>query len=348
MEKVGRTKKIALEILKKGYPVLFIGDRGIGKTSIAMDIAKEIGKEVFYLNVSQMFPENISFPKESNNLLEFITFDFEDKVVILDELTNRNPDMHSLLQSFVLDKRIGTRQFRNVYFVATGNRPEQSAIATYLPRPLIERFVVIDFPVPTKEEWATYTIKKGGNQVFVNFILQATQNYYYRESEEIGLEQSPSPRNNTRTAILLSEIIDGTYMGNEDKLAALREELDIIVSGSSGKDVFGAFYNYLLSGRYYSYKNFEKKDYPQNDNEVLSLITDIAELFRQGQFDFKRYEEVFSYIYAKFPRYAHYLLSYTALHNGNVFRANLYDFASKNRDSTIAKYLEKTAKSSRQ
>ncbi len=347
MEKVEKIKRISKEILKNGFPVLFIGDRGIGKTSVAWEIAKEMGLEVFYLNVSQMFPENLSFPKEENNLLKFITFDLNNKIVLLDEITNRNPDMHSLLQSLILDKRIGTRQFENIYFIGTGNNPENSSVATYLPRPLIERFVKIDFPIPSKEEWAKYTLNKGGSKIFVDFILQSNSNLYYKNADnQIDLEQYPSPRNNTRTAILLKEILHENFFGNESSLNAVKEELEIIISGSSGKEVYTAFISYLLNGRYYSYKLFRNNDFPKNDNEILSLITDVAELLRKGEINMENFADVFDYLYLNNPRYCHYLLSYTALVIGNQFRSAIYQNYINNDKHYIGKYLKKVHNSS--
>ena len=340
MEKLGKVKSLSKAILASGNSVLFIGDRGIGKTSIAWDIAGEMGLEVFYLNVSQMFPENISFPKENNGMLEFITYDLNNKVVILDELTNRNPDMHSLLQSLVLDKRIGTRKFENVYFIATGNRPEESSIAIELPRPLIERFVVIEFPIPSKEEWASYTINKGGNKEFVSFILSSTDNFYYQKAEEIGLEQYPSPRNNTRTALILSEI----YKNNLNADNANDEELRIVVTGSSGKAVYTGFVNYLQSGKYFTFKMFKEGQIPQNEREVLMLIVDVAEIGKKGNLNERDVSEVFDMLYTKFPRYKHYFLTFLGIALGREWKEQIYKFAMQNPKTLLAKYLTELKK----
>lgn len=344
MEKVGKAKSVAKKILGNGFPVLFLGDRGIGKTSIAWEIAKEMGLDVFYLNVSQMFPENISFPQVREEILHFITFDLNNKIVILDELTNRNPDMHSLLQSLVLDKRIGDKKFENIYFIATGNKPEQSSVATIIPRPLVERFVVIDFPIPSKEEWASYTMAKGGNPLFVSFILNSPDHMFYEEPKDDDLNQYPSPRNNTRTAILLKDLINNEMVGNEDYVMSIDSELDIIISGSSGKKVYLAFKNYIIQGRYYSYKNYAKGDYPRNDSEVLSLIVDIADLVKRGMLDLNKFNEIFEYVHKNHRKYDHYMLSYTALVNGNEWKADVYEYAHTHKNSALSKYLKEISK----
>jgi len=259
------TKKVVRKILDSGFSPLLLGDRGIGKTSLAFDIAREVNKEVYYLNVSQVAPESLTFPVPNNEKtsVNLITPNLNSKLVILDELTNRNPDIHSLLQSLVLDKRLGDVKYNDLNFIATGNRPENSILAVDLPRPLVERFVLIDMPVPTKEEWAQYTINNSGDLRFVQFILQAPDTYYYKTTEPEGLNQVPSPRNNTRTALLIKDISD-------------LDEMFILVSGSSGIEVATAFIEFVKSGRFYSYKMFLEKEPPKNDSEVLVLIYDFT------------------------------------------------------------------------
>ncbi|MEM0332880.1 MAG: ATP-binding protein [Candidatus Aenigmatarchaeota archaeon] len=336
MEKVRKIQRLT-ELIIKDSPVLFLGDRGIGKTSIAFDIAKNLGLEPFYLNVSQLSPEHLSFPVIRDDNLDFRTIDLEGKLVILDELTNRNPDLHSALQSLVLDKRIGNKKFENVYFLATGNRPENSYLAVELPRPLIERFVVIDFPIPSKEEWAIYTLNKGGNTGFVNFIMQAPDDLFYSPASDSALEQVPSPRNNTRTALLLSKIIGPNNLDKNNI-----DEIKLIVLGSSGRKLWDAFYVYLESGRYYSYKYFLKGDYPKNNNEVIQLIVDSTNLHRQNEISLKDWVNVFEFVYQNYQKLAHYMIDYYKLNFDNA--KNLVIFAKENPNSSLYKIVEERRK----
>ena len=339
MEKISKIKKLAKGILNSGYPVLFLGDRGLGKTTVAQEIAKELNREVFYLNVSQMSPENFVFPLVKGENVEFSTPSLDGKIILLDELTNRNPEMHSLLQSLVLDKKLGNTTFRDIMFIGTGNRPEDSTLAVDLPRPLIERFVVLDFKEPSKEEWASYTLARGGNSMFVSYILQAPDSMYYKKAEEEGLTQYPSPRNNTRTAILIQTIFGDKIP--EDSL----DDLLLLITGSSGKEVGIGFLNFLQSARYYNYEMFKSGIMPENNNEVLMLIMSFAEFLNKTspqQYDL--IAELFSFMEKHYPRFKHYLLTFLGLTFGDKFKDYIYSETSRRKDN-IYNYLLNVKKS---
>ncbi len=334
MEKVGKVKNLCKVILNSGNSPLLLGDRGIGKTSIAFELARELGLDTVYLNISQTSPENLNFPYIEDGVLDFKTLDFNDKLVILDEITNRNPEMHSLLQSLVLEKRIGNVKFRNLYFIATGNRLENSNLVVDLSRPLIERFVTIDFPVPSKEEWAMYTLSKNGSERFVNFIMQGDDNLYYLEENEgeSNLQNIPSPRNNTRTAIMLNEL-ENTYGNDTDMIFQL-------VKGSSGTVVARAYVQYLEAGRYYNYDMFKNGDMPKNNNEVLALTTSVVSRLKENKITLNDVDEVLGYIMNNHRNLRDYFIAYIKLaFPNNSGSEKLTKFASTNPNSNFKKVL---------
>lgn len=335
MEKIQKIVNLSIAIIKSGNSPLFLGDRGIGKTNVAFQIAEKLNLDVVYLNISQTSPENLNFPYIENGILDFKTIDFNNKLVILDEITNRNPDMHSFLQSFVLEKRIGNTRFQNLHFIATGNKIENSNLVVDLSRPLIERFVILDFPIPSKEEWAMYTYNKNGDEKFINFILQSDDSLYYVEENEgeSNLQNIPSPRNNTRTAILLKELENNNMYSSE--------YIFDIVKGSSGKVVAQSFVQYLESGRYYNYELFTKGDYPRNNNEVIALCSSTVNNLKSGKITLHEVDKVLGYIIENYPRYKDYFIAYVKLsYPDNKGVAILYDFGSKNPNSNIFKVAQ--------
>jgi hypothetical protein len=349
MEKVNRVKRLAKVILNSGSAPLFLGDRGLGKTSVAFDIAKELGLNAHYVNVSQYSSENFVFPfVRDNNNLDFLSPDFDNSIIILDEITNRNPELHSLLQSLVLEKKLGNRVYKNLHFIATGNRLENSSLVVDLPRPLIERFVLLDFPIPSIEEWGVYTLNKGGSIKYINFIssidtsVEGNKFYYVEEkSGESELEQSPSPRNNTRSAILVKQydleegIPDDDINYSDSQIKDLKD----LIAGSSGIEVANEFVRYIKNGRYYNYDMFKKGIKPKNQSELISLLNSSLAKLKEGPLTLEQFDkEIIGYIDENYKNFLGYALSVLKMY---VDKEDLYRFIKNNKNSVLAKIVER-------
>jgi len=349
MEKINRIKKLSKIILSSGSSPLFLGDRGLGKTTVAFDIAKELGLNVHYINVSQYSSENFVFPVvKDNNNLDFLSPDFDNSIIILDEITNRNPELHSLLQSLVLEKKLGNRVYKNLYFIATGNRLENSSLVVDLPRPLIERFVLLDFPVPSIEEWGAFTLQKGGSIKYINFISSIDTSvegnkFYYKEenSGESNLEQSPSPRSNTRSAILVKQydleegIPDDTVDYSDSQIKDLKD----LIAGSSGLEVANEFVRYVKNGRYYNYEMFKKGIKPKNQSELISLLNSSLAKLKEGSIDLEKFDrEIIGFIDENHKNFLGYALSVLKMY---VDKGDLFRFIKNNKGSVLAKIVER-------
>ena len=349
-------------VLETGNAPLFLGDRGIGKTKVAFEIAKELGLNVFYLNVSQVSAENLVFPVvREENKLDFLTPDLNNTLVILDEITNRS-SLHSLLQSLVLEKRLGNTIYSNLHFIATGNKLENSSLVVDLPRPLLERFVIIDFPVPSIEEWVRYTINEGGSEKFTSFIISVDSEvennkfYYVEELEgDSGLKQKPSPRNNTRTAILLrkydEEIVKEIYGNNFDSEEEFEkaiqniqyssedlENIKLIVAGSSGMEVAREYISYLKDGRYYNYEMFIRGIEPKNVNEVIALVHSAMIRLQNKKISVKEFDyKVLRYLDKNYPQIVGYAINVLTMY---IDLREIKELRN-DKDSIIAKVIEK-------
>jgi len=349
MEKISRIKKLSKVILNSGSSPLFLGDRGLGKTTVAFEIAKELGLNVHYINVSQYSSENFVFPfVKDNNNLDFLSPDFDNAIIILDEITNRNPELHSLLQSLVLEKKLGNRVYKNLYFIATGNRLENSSLVVDLPRPLIERFVLLDFPVPSIEEWGVYTLNKGGSVKYINFISSIDTSvegnkFYYKEetSGESGLEQSPSPRSNTRSAILLKQydLEEGISDDSIDYSDSQIKDLKDLIAGSSGIEVANEFVRYVKNGRYYNYEMFKKGVKPKNQSELISLLNSSLAKLKEGSIDLEKFDkEIIGFIDENYKNFLGYALSVLKMY---VEKGELFRFIKHNKGSVLSKIVER-------
>lgn len=108
----------------------------------------------FVINASQTLPEDLHwiFPDKERGEVIHVPLPIPPySVVIIDEITNARPEMLSFLLTFVLNKAIGNHKYEGIFFIATGNRPSQSELASALPVPMLERFAIIDFPFPGRK-----------------------------------------------------------------------------------------------------------------------------------------------------------------------------------------------------
>jgi len=83
--------------------VALLGPRQVGKTTLALEVAKLIGKDSYYLDLE--LDSDIAKLSDAQAYLER----FENKLLIIDEV-QRQPDLFRLLRSLVdVRKRAGER-----------------------------------------------------------------------------------------------------------------------------------------------------------------------------------------------------------------------------------------------
>lgn len=287
-------KEMVTELLLPNdrYP-LVLGDRGIAKTQVAFQVAKAMGKQVYYFNASQVDAESLVFPviKEVERIgedgkmvlgkaIEIVTVAglHEDVVVIIDELTNARPSLHSFLLSFVADRRIGENTFENVRFYATGNKTQNSSLAQPLPRPLMERFCIIDAPVPSKEEWMAWMRENYENvpSWYYGFIHGLPNGMFYSKEEEGGesedFTQLPSPRSHTYAATTLN-----SFASELDAKKHLKT-IFALFKGYLGTPVASRFIAYIEdSSNFLTYEQYAKGTKPTSSTQVINLAVDAAD-----------------------------------------------------------------------
>lgn len=292
-------KEIIKILWKNDRHPLLMGDRGIGKSQTAYQVATDpvekggMGLPVYYLNCSQIDAESLIYPaiKETHGVdangnpltgrsIDLITIDGLDKpiVVLLDEITNARPSLWSLLLSFVAEKRIGARHFPDILFIGTGNKSDHSSLAQPLPRPLMERFCLLDAPVPSKLEWMSY-MQQSYPQVpsyYYGFVHNLPNNMFYAKEDTGGesedYKQMPSPRSHTYASTTLSHL--PTVNDAKHSLSYLFN----IFEGYLGKEVASRFIAYVQdSSNFLTYEDFLKGKQPENPSQVINLVISATE-----------------------------------------------------------------------
>lgn len=295
-------------LLENGESPLLLGDRGLGKSTVAYDVAKDLGREVFYFNCSQADAASLVFPKlvrrsdgtvvqdRENGIvvnrdlitqpegIELVTiFGLNGKVVLLDEITNAQDDLHSFLLSFVQDRRIGNTVFDDILIVATGNGTSHSTLANTLPRPLIERFCVLEFPAPSVDDWIAYMLRKhpGVPSYYYGFLKHVSSAMFYSPESNDGdvedFRQRPSPRSHTKAAKTLSKFPTVQDALNRSNVVFR------IMNGFLGKEVASAFITYLQdASNFLTFTEWKQGRMPLTNIQVINLTISAYESLRDS------------------------------------------------------------------
>lgn len=301
---IAEIEELAIEQLKVGHAVMFLGPAGVGKTETAQRIAKQLGLEdIFILNASQFSKEDLGIPaKDSTGQhINILTHPIDNHLILIDELTNANPALMGALLSLVLEHRIGNKKFENIKIIATGNRTDESTLAATLPRPLIERFAVFDFPVPSISEWVDYMLTYKPDKAhgyYLNFLNKAGAGggLFFGDDdagEVTDFVPRPSPRGHSRVSTLLRK-----FYPTRNAILDNAEKVGRHIYALVGPDVSSSFMGFLQDERnHLTLEDFLAGRKPENATQYMHLILDASTVLRLPRdFEFKDKKAVKEYV----------------------------------------------------
>lgn len=147
--------------------IIFYGNPGIGKTSLATIIANELDRKIHYVQGGTI--------KQFSDLLDMVAMVNENDIVFIDEIHNIDSKcyelFYSLLEDYVLDIKIGKEmnsqftRFNVPKFTLIGSTTKLSN----LPQPLIDRFPIKIF-IDNYNNNEIKTIIKKINDNFENLL----------------------------------------------------------------------------------------------------------------------------------------------------------------------------------
>ena len=158
-------KKLAKDFLEENVSVLVLGHPGVGKSSLARELAEEFGLELVDIRLSQIDPSELAgvrLPDEKTSKVKFYAPDWApiDKpaFLFLDEFNAGITKLHqAAAYQIVLERRVGQAKFHpGTKIMAAGNLLEDNALVVPLSSALRNRFahLVLEPDVDCWLEWA--------------------------------------------------------------------------------------------------------------------------------------------------------------------------------------------------
>jgi len=242
--------------------VLLVGKYGIGKSSIVYQYAQKRSKDLnrelaiwhelteeekkkvienpenYYVLVdikgSMISPENLIMPKFTNGDVEWSVplwvkvFEKEESagILFIDEINMTPPSLQSILFELILQRKIAETSLKskNLLVVGAGNDLESNEYANEIPKPLLNRFLVINFDeIITYDDFVRYAMNKDFDKRVIYYIL-FKKSVFTKANE--SLKQSTTPRSLEMLSDMIKDANDLEYI--ELVAKSLLEEHDAI------------------------------------------------------------------------------------------------------------------------
>ncbi len=211
--RVEEAKYLARKIMEAGEVPLLVGHFGVGKTDLVREIARETGRKLIILVLSQMEPGDlIGLPDRREDRTVFLKPDWwpdeDETIVLLDEVNRSHRSIRNAIMQLLIDRRIHNHILpKGTWLVATMNPPEEEYDqAELITDPaFISRFFVLEVD-PDPEEWIEWAKAEGVDTKVLNFIKDYPEFLAERRNVSIRAEIKPSPRSWYKLGKVLSRM----------------------------------------------------------------------------------------------------------------------------------------------
>lgn len=197
----GQVRPLVQASLEVGLSVLVRGHPGIGKSALAADLAKSMGKPMVDVRLAQRDPAEVAgvfFPNRERQTLDLFAPDWvrqacdEPTFVLLDEINAAVTKLHqAAAYQIVLEHRVGPFTFHpGTVVMAAGNLEEDRAIVTTLSSALSNRFAHFVMR-PDVESWLQWAAWHGIDEQVMAFVRAEGEDVLFQASTDYAF---PTPR----------------------------------------------------------------------------------------------------------------------------------------------------------
>ena len=276
-------KFLARKIMEAGEVPLIWGHFGVGKTDLAREIAKETGRELIILVISQMEPGDllglpVRDPKSKRTV--FLPPDWWPQtgksLILIDEMNRAHKSIRNAINQLLVDRRIHNHVLPDgVWIMASANPPDEEydQVELITDPAFLSRFFHLVM-TPNKEEWIKWAERNGIDGKIVNFIEKFPEFLTEFRRVSMKFEPKPSPRSWHKLSKVLSRMSD----------EEIREYGYVLASSIVGPETARIFIDTIISefelpsveeilvdGNESAFRKLKKLDRPTMNSFVLRL-----------------------------------------------------------------------------
>lgn len=199
--------------LEAGISVLLLGAPGIGKSTLAVNLAHVMKKTLIDIRLAQKDPAELGgvyFPNRETQTLELFPPAWvkracsEPCLVFLDEFNAAVTKLHqAAAYQIVLEKRIGEFQFHpETVVLAAGNREDDNSIVMPLSSALCNRFAHFEMR-PDAKTWLKWAAANGIQEDIMAFIQTYGEKVLF---DAVDAHSFPTPRSWAMASRVMSKV----------------------------------------------------------------------------------------------------------------------------------------------
>lgn len=188
--------------IKSGQNFFVMGQRGTGKTAIALQAAKESGLKVNYVNLSVIErPDLAGYPNihsnedvvtfKSPHFLPTLLDQNPDSIILFDELDKASPEVTAPLLEILQFRTINGKKLNVAACILTGNLPEEHSYSNQISTALLDRCAKYKLKF-NFNSWIEWCRLNEVNDLILGF-LRTNQDLACGKIEDTDYA-SPSPR----------------------------------------------------------------------------------------------------------------------------------------------------------